>query len=204
MNVIKGMMNSLWRTNDLGYKPNGAKRYLAANDQVVAIEKKLAGGLSVDDLSEEEYKILSAHDKAESAAFNAQVTEMFSKAEKIAMKIAKGEKLTPEEEQLMNEKFPDLKREAEQAKKEGEDLKERIKAAKTREEKQQIASGAMQSISSQMSKGTMAPIQAAVKMAATQKAIEEAEKEDEESKGLTRNAMNQSALEPGSFLNIRA
>ncbi|MGL4343563.1 MAG: hypothetical protein ACRCTE_00045 [Cellulosilyticaceae bacterium] len=201
--MIKGLQNPFFQSGNLGYKPNGAKRYLAASDSVLAIEKKLATGLSVDELTEEENKILNAHEKAETAAFEAEVSEMFSKAEKIAVKIAKGEPLTSEEEQLINEKFPDLRREAEQAKQEAEQLKQRIQAAKTSEEKQQIASEAMQSISSQISKGQMAPIQIAVKMAATQKAIEDAEKEDEESKGLMSKVCHQVQMGPGSFLNVR-
>ncbi|MGL4737470.1 MAG: hypothetical protein ACRCW2_08475 [Cellulosilyticaceae bacterium] len=202
--MIKGLGNLFFQAGDLGYKPNGLKRYLPASEKVMAIENKLANGISVDELSEAEYKILNAHEKAESAAFTTEVNEQISKAERIAIKIAKGEKLTPEEERLISEKFPDLKREAEQAKRDGEELKKRIQAAKTAEEKQQIATGAVQSMSSQMGKGGLAPIQVAVKMAATQKAIEEAGKANQKSMGLMGEVVNKVNMAPGSFLNIRA
>lgn len=169
--------------NNLGFKPNGVKRYLKPTEDIKEIENKLALGLSVDDLSEEEYKKLNAFEKAETAAFHAEVSYEISQAERIAMKIAKGEKLTAEEEKLISEKYPDLKREAEDAKRQGEELKERIKRAKSPEEKQQIASGALIGVGAMANRGALSPIQAQIKIAAIEEAIKDT-KEDIKIQGI--------------------
>lgn len=170
-----GGFSQIFSDNNLGFKPNGFKRYLKPTAQIEEIEKKLASGLSVDDLSEEEYKALNAFEKAESASFHAEVNSEMAKAERIAIKLAKGEKLTAEEERFISEKYPDLRREAEEARKQGEEVKKRIEGAKTKEEKQQIAQAAISNVGAMVSKGSLAPIQANIKLAAIEKAVEEAD-----------------------------
>lgn len=173
-----GGISTLFSNNNLGFKPNGFKRYLQPTENIKEIEKKLAMGMSTDDLSEEEYNTLAAFEKAESAAFHAEVNKEMSEAERIAIKLAKGEKLSAEEERFISEKYPDLKREAEEAKKQGDDLRKRIDQAKTKEEKQQIASTALNNVGTMLSKGTIAPIQANIKLAAIEKAIEDSKESD--------------------------
>lgn len=148
--------------------------------EILEIKKKLAQGVSVDDLSKEEYTQLSVFEKAESAAFYQEIFQELGKAEKIARKIAKGEGLTPEEERFMNESYPDMKREAQQAKSEAEQLKERLKGCKSKAQKQQIIGTAMGSVAAMASKGALSQIQVAVKMEALQKVKEEAESEGAE------------------------
>ncbi|MGL4773399.1 MAG: hypothetical protein ACRC2K_07535 [Clostridium sp.] len=187
-------------SNDLGFKPNGFKRYLKPTNDIIEIEKKLASGLSVDDLSEEEYKKLNAFEKAESAAFNAETNKLIGEIERIALKIAKGEKLTPEEERLINENSPDLRREAEQAKKEGEELKKRLEMAKSAEEKQMLASTAVSGVGSMISKGAISGIQAQIKLAAIEKAIDESGNDTD----ITSHIFRNHHIKKGSFISKEA
>ncbi|MGL6104509.1 hypothetical protein [Romboutsia sp.] len=163
--------------NNLGFKPNGIKRYLKPTEDILDIEKKIASGIKPDELSKEEYIRLNTFEKAESAAFSADVNKEMSLAEKIAIKIAKGEKLTQEEERLISESYPDLRREAEQANKEAQDIKKQLKQAKNPKEKQQIISTAIGNIGSMLSKGLISPIQGKIKLAALDKVVEESESE---------------------------
>ena len=75
-------------------------------------------------------------------------------AERIAMKIAKGEKLTAEEEQLMDSKYPDLKKDAQQARQEAQMYKERLKNAKTEEERNQVTTTTFGQVAARVKKGT--------------------------------------------------
>lgn len=195
MNILN-FSNNLF-SNDLGYKPNGAKRYLKASNDILEIEQKLANGLSVDDLSEEEYQKLNAFEKSESAAFLTKVNSEMSAAERIALKIAKGEKLTPEEERLISEKYPDLKKEAEDAKRQGDELKKRISQAKTPEEKQEIATTAVSQVSSMISKSSLPAISVQIKLTAIQKAISESS----ENSDITNHAFKNTTINKGSFIN---
>lgn len=196
MNVGLALKN-IYNNNDFGLKPNGAKRYLQPNEQIKAIEKKLANGMSSDELSKEEYNLLNAFEKAESAAFHAKVNQEMSQAEKIAVKIAKGEKLTKEEESLISEKYPDLKRDAEQAKKESEELRKKLKAAKSQQEKQEIVSTAVTNVGSLLSKNAISPVQAKIKLAAIEKAAEE----DGNNKDIIGKGLKNKNIKKGSFID---
>ncbi|MEF9951618.1 MAG: hypothetical protein RR840_03340 [Clostridium sp.] len=61
-----------------------------------------------------------------------------TRAGKVAKKIARGEILTLEEERFISDKYPNIKRKAKQAKLEGETIKERVRQAKSLEDKKQI------------------------------------------------------------------
>ena len=174
---------------------NDKKSSTIITEDIRAIKDKLAAGMKVDDLSDEEYGKLNMFEKAENAAFWQEITEEMSKAERIAVKVAKGEKLSEEEERFINEKYPDMKREAEQAKKEGEDLKERLKGAKSTKERQQIIAMAMSSVSEMALKGGISDIQLRIKIAAIEKAKEDSEKGDGE---ISIKNVN---LQEGTFLN---
>lgn len=190
------MISNLGNKNLFFIKNNNDKKSSTIiTEDIRAIKDKLAAGMKVDDLSDEEYGKLNMFEKAENAAFWQEVTEEMSKAERIAVKIAKGEKLSEEEERFINEKYPDMKREAEQAKKEGEDLKERLKGAKSTKERQQIIAMAMSSVSEMALKGGISDIQLRIKIAAIEKAKEDSEKGDGE---ISIKNVN---LQEGTFLN---
>ncbi|MGG7163577.1 alpha-NAC protein [Clostridium ihumii] len=175
------MISNLGNKNLFFIKNNNDKKSSTIiTEDIRAIKDKLAAGMKVDDLSDEEYGKLNMFEKAENAAFWQEITEEMSKAERIAVKVAKGEKLSEEEERFINEKYPDMKREAEQAKKEGEDLKERLKGAKSTKERQQIIAMAMSSVSEMALKGGISDIQLRIKIAAIEKAKEDSEKGDGE------------------------
>ncbi|WP_034439061.1 hypothetical protein [Clostridium ihumii] len=190
------MISNLGNKNLFFIKNNNDKKSSTIiTEDIRAIKDKLAAGMKVDDLSDEEYGKLNMFEKAENAAFWQEITEEMSKAERIAVKIAKGEKLSEEEERFINEKYPDMKREAEQAKKEGEDLKERLKGAKSTKERQQIIAMAMSNISEMALKGGISDIQLRIKIAAIEKAKEDSEKGDGE---ISIKNVN---LKEGTFLN---
>lgn len=190
------MISNLGNKNLFFIKNNNDKKSSTIiTEDIRAIKDKLAAGMKVDDLSDEEYGKLNMFEKAENAAFWQEITEEMSKAERIAVKVAKGEKLSEEEERFINEKYPDMKREAEQAKKEGEDLKERLKGAKSTKERQQIIAMAMSSVSDMALKGGISDIQLRIKIAAIEKAKEDSEKGDGE---ISIKNVN---LQEGTFLN---
>ena len=190
------MISNLGNKNLFFIKNNNDKKSSTIiTEDIRAIKDKLAAGMKVDDLSDEEYGKLNMFEKAENAAFWQEITEEMSKAERIAVKVAKGEKLSEEEERFINEKYPDMKREAEQAKKEGEDLKERLKGAKSTKERQQIIAMAMSSVSDMALKGGISDIQLRIKIAAIEKAKEDSEKGDGE---ISIKNVN---LKEGTFLN---
>lgn len=60
------------------------------------------------------------------------------KAELISIKILKGEKITPKEEEFLNEKYPKLKRFINESKKELTQIKERLKVCKNDDERKNI------------------------------------------------------------------
>ncbi|MCR8743894.1 hypothetical protein [Romboutsia lituseburensis] len=197
MNVGSMFKNIYSNNNNLGFKMDESKRYLKPNEEIKEIEKKLSGGMSVDDLSKEEYQKLNAFEKAETAEFYSQVNREMSKAEKLAMKIAKGEKLTEEEIRFISEKYPDLKRDAEQTKKESDELKKNLKHAKTKKEKQQIISMAVGNVGTLLSKNSISPVQAKIKLSAIEKAVEE----DEGNKDLINKELKIKNIKKGSFIN---
>ncbi|MEF9933945.1 MAG: hypothetical protein RSA01_08695 [Clostridium sp.] len=61
-----------------------------------------------------------------------------TRVSKIANKIARGEVITLEEERLISDKYPSVKRKAYYAKIEGESIKEKVRCAKTIDEKKKL------------------------------------------------------------------
>lgn len=94
------------------------------------------------------------------------------KAEIIAVKIVKGEKLTANEKSFISEKYPDIKKTAEQSIKESKNIKEQLKSFKTDEEKQQFLSKIINDVKSMGKKGVLSETQVKIKL----KSIEEVEK----------------------------
>lgn len=162
---------------NLFQQAHSSKKYygMQPSEEILSIQKKLASGMKVETLSEEEYKKLNHYEVAQSQAFYAEVYMEMGRAEVIAIKIAKGESLTPEEEQFINESYPDLKREANRAKEEGEQLKKRLQHAKTESARQNILSAAMGTVVGMAQKGFLSEVQVRIQMAAIEKAKEEAE-----------------------------
>lgn len=109
----------------------------------------------------EEVKKLFQKDKLES-----------KKAEIIATKLVKGEKLTSNEKSFISEKYPDIKETAEQSIKESKNIKEELKSFKTDEEKQQFLSKVINNVKAMGKKGVLSETQVKIKLAS----IEEVEK----------------------------
>ena len=98
--------------------------------------------------------------------FSQKINLENKKSEIIATKIIKGEKLTPNEQKFITEKYPEIKQLAEQSLKESKDLKEQIKNCKTEKEKQQVTSKAIDNLEDMFKKGIISPIQLKFKMLA--------------------------------------
>lgn len=107
--------------------------------------------------------------------FSKKINIQNKKADRIAIKILKGEKLTPSEQKFITEKYPEIKQEAEQSIKENKDLKTQLKNCKTNEEKQQIISKAINNIDIMFKEGILSITQFKFKMLA----IENLKKENE-------------------------
>jgi ethanolamine utilization cobalamin adenosyltransferase len=108
----------------------------------------------------------------ETKDFLLRIKEELKNVELIAIKIIKGEKLTPSEQRLINEKYTDIKKLAQQSKEEVKDLKEQMKNCKTDEERQKIISKAISNIKLMGKKGLLSQLEVRIKMSA----LEEVEK----------------------------
>ncbi|RDY24336.1 hypothetical protein CHF27_002985 [Romboutsia maritimum] len=121
--------------------------------------------------------------------FSKKIPEQIKKAELIAIKIVKGEKLTSKEVLFISEEYPDMKQIAEQSIKECKDLKEELKNCKTNEERQKVLSNAINDVEDMAKKGILSEVQVRIRMSA----IEEVKKEDEK--------MNNKEKEPKFYIN---
>ncbi|WP_042273366.1 30S ribosomal protein S20 [[Clostridium] dakarense] len=101
------------------------------------------------------------------------------KAELIAVKIVKGEKLTTKEQQFINEKYPEIKELAEKSLKETKDLKGQLKNLKTDEEKNQLLSKEISDIEVMAKKGLISEFQFKIKMLSIEKIKKDNEKDKE-------------------------
>lgn len=79
-------------------------------------------------------------------ADKAEMIKEITKARELMLKAARGEALTPEEERFLKEKYPEYYEKANKAKQEAQTVKNQLKAAKTKEAKQQIMTQATQRI----------------------------------------------------------
>lgn len=185
-------------TSAFTINPGVGKKRIQSSDEINKIRLKLKSGVKVDDLSKEEYSKLNNFEKAESASFFKEVMDEMNRAEAIAMKIAKGKELTEEEKQFISAKYPDMKREAEQAKKEGEDLANRLKCCKTKEERQMLVSTAIGNISNMAKKGALSEFQVRIKIEAIEEAVKKVEKDKD--KGDNINIGN-AEINAGTFID---
>ena len=190
--MLQGVSNNIFNTMQ------GYNNVFKKDNEITKIQDKLDMGMNVEDLSEEEYQRLNAFEKSESANLEAKVLSEKSKAERIAVKIAKGEDLTEEEEKFISEKFPDLKREALEAKKYGKELEGQIRNAKTKSEKEQIIAMAVSSVAQMVKSGSASESQLKIKMAVIEKARENSMKEEQDGKGIKVSGID---VEKGTFIN---
>ena len=120
--------------------------------------------------------------------FFLKIKEELKNVELIAIKMIKGEPLTPKEQRLITEKYPDIKQLAQQSKKEIKDLKEEIKNCKTEEERQQVISKAIDNIRVMDKKGLLSKVQVKIKMAVVEEVEKFSQKINLESKKAERIA----------------
>lgn len=101
------------------------------------------------------------------------------KAEIIAIKIAKGERVTSNERNFITEKYPEIKQISEQSIKEGKDLKEQLENLKTDEERQQLLSKTISDLEFMGKKGILSEIQIKFRMLSIERIKQEINKENE-------------------------
>lgn len=190
--MLQGIKNNIFSVN-----LNKDTKRIKPSEDVQAIKDKLLAGTKVDELSKEEYIKLSVFEDAEMSEFFVEITEEMTKVEAIAKKIAKGEVLTAEEEHYINEKNPDIKRDAENAKKEAEDLKGRIKNSKSSKERKQIIANAIIGVAQMSQDGIIAPLQARIKLEAIEKVKKDVGETDINTSEFYKNKKD---IEAGAFI----
>lgn len=129
-------------------------------------------------LNNNELKNLNTFKEEEVGEFLNRIKEEIKNAELIAIKIVRGEKLTPKEEKLIKEKYPELEQTAKEAKKECETLEKELKNCKTDEDRKQLISNAIKYIKTMIKKGVLSELQSRIKLSG----VEEAQKNFSESK----------------------
>ncbi|WP_195940066.1 hypothetical protein [Romboutsia sp. 1001713B170131_170501_G6] len=103
--------------------------------------------------------------------FMKNIQKELKKAEIIAVKMIKSEKLTREEKNLINEKYPELRHEVEKYIKKSNSLKEELKLCKNKEERQQIVSKEIKNIENMSSKDIISESELKINMAAIEEAV---------------------------------
>ncbi len=128
-------------------------------------------------------------------ADKADMLNEFSKAKQLMMKLARGENLTDEEKQFLNENYPEFSQSAEQAQVEAEKVKENLKNARNKDEKQAIIMQAASMINSLSENDT-------VYAAALSEAIKTAINDKQDTDDFYRRNYNNSKTK-ANFLDIR-
>ncbi|WP_195237932.1 hypothetical protein [Romboutsia sp. 1001285H_161024_C4] len=103
--------------------------------------------------------------------FIKNIQKELKKSEIIAIKMIKSEKLTIEEKNFINEKYPELRHEVEKYIKKSNSLKEQLKLCKNEEERQQIVSKEIKNIENMSSKGIISESELKINMAAIEEAV---------------------------------
>ncbi|MDB8802321.1 hypothetical protein PN294_08910 [Romboutsia sp. 1001216sp1] len=142
------------------------------NNQAKTIQDKSAIKIDLEAVSKEQFAKLNKSQKEEVANLLKRIQGEIAKAEIIAVKIVKGEILNSDEKNFIKEKYPDLKQVAEESAKEVKELKHEIKNLKSKEQKQQVISKAINNIKLMNKKGILSEVQTRIKMSG----IEEVEK----------------------------
>lgn len=153
-----------------------------SNDEIKQIENKLSAKINIGELSKEELTKINKFQDAEVANFFKKIKEQIKKAELIAMKIVKGEKVTADEQRFISEKYPDMKKIAEQSIKECKNLKEQLKNCKTYEERQQVLLNTISDVEDMAKKGAFSEIQVRIKMSAIEELKKQYEKDNNKEK----------------------
>ncbi len=153
-----------------------------SNDEIKQIENRLSAKINIGELSNEELTKINKFQDAEFANFLKKIKEQIKKAELIAMKIVKGEKVTADEQRFISEKYPDMKQIAEQSIKECKDLKEQLKNCKTYEERQQVLLNTISDVEDMTKKGAFSEIQVRIKMSAIEELKKQYEKDNNKEK----------------------
>lgn len=145
-------------------------------DVTLHTENDLLPEDNIKDSPKEEQGKLNKVQSEEVPSFLKKIKEEMQDAELIAIKMVKGEKITREELRLINTRYPDIKKTAEQSIKEYTDLKEVLKNCNTEEERQQVISSAIKNIKSMLSRGSISDIQAKIKISAVEEALKSSKK----------------------------
>lgn len=103
--------------------------------------------------------------------FMKNIQKELKKSEIIAIKMIKSEKLTREEKNLINEKYPELRYKVEKYIKKSNSLKEQLKLCKNEEERQQIVSKEIKNIENMSSKDIISESELKINMAAIEEAV---------------------------------
>lgn len=103
--------------------------------------------------------------------FMKNIQKELKKSEIIAIKMIKSEKLTREEKNLINEKYPELRYKVEKYIKKSNSLKEQLKLCKNEEERQQVVSKEIKNIENMSSKDIISESELKINMAAIEEAV---------------------------------
>ncbi|MDK2586108.1 hypothetical protein QOZ83_09580 [Romboutsia sedimentorum] len=129
--------------------------------------------------------------------FLKNIQKEVKKAEIIAIKIVKGDKLTASEENFINKKYPDIKQIADQSINQKIDLKEKFKSCKTPEEKQLVLAKAIGDVKDMAKNGVLSETEIVIKMSVIEVVKKEYEREYDKENGL------KFIINPYIYLNSR-
>ena len=108
--------------------------------------------------------------------FIKRIHDEVQKAQLIAIKIVRGNKITKEELEFITKKYPDLKQRADESIKDYKNLIKTLESCKTHEERQQVISKAIKEILNMVKNGYISEVQSKVKISAIEDAMKFSEK----------------------------
>lgn len=109
--------------------------------------------------------------------YSNKIQNEFKKAESVAIKLIKGEKLSSGEENLIKEKYPELNKLAKESLKECNTLKENLRACDTQDQKDKLISKEVINIEEKGKLGLLSKTEVKIKMIAINEAIRFSSKE---------------------------
>jgi DNA polymerase III alpha subunit (gram-positive type) len=172
-----------------------------SNDEIKQIENKLSAKINMGELAKGELTKINKFQDAEVTNFLKEIKEQIKKAELIAIKIVKGEKVTADEQRFISEKYPDMKQIGEQSIKECKDLKEQLKNCKTDEERQQVLFNTISDVEDMAKKGAFSEIQVRIKMSAIEELKKQYEKDNNKEKESKFNINQYIYLNSGALVD---
>ncbi|MFI3210551.1 MAG: hypothetical protein R3Y64_05820 [Peptostreptococcaceae bacterium] len=180
------------------YSVNSSKHgsLIAPTDEIKKFQENIGNGIDINETSKEEYHLLDEQKKKNQEHKSEERKPQTPND--VAMKLALGEKLSQKEDDFLSEKYPKLKKYAEYVKEQGEDLREKLENAPSKEESKKVILNAMENVSKQSQKGVISDFVVRMQMSSIENVKNNYEKSSQRFNDVKLN------ISPGSLVDAFA